>query len=143
MTKKFSHDMTSDTANLKGLSEFVLSCLIPDITDKSILDEIVISIDEVATNIILHAYEKRKDRPVHLDIELSPEKVIFTFIHTGKVFDPVQIDQPHLSKSIDEREINGMGLYIIQQFMSKVEYVFMDGTHKENKIIMIKNLKKE
>lgn len=143
MQQKFKYDMTSDTAMLKGLSDFVLSSILPTIKEKSTLDDLLISIDEVATNIILHAYQKKKGFPIHLEIDMSDDKVVFTFYHSGSTFDPSHIEQPHLSKSMEEREVNGMGLYIIKQFMDSVEYIFKDSKNKENKIILTKYLKKD
>lgn len=142
MEKTFIFDMQSNTSQLKDLSDFVQDRVSPYVLNKSMMDDIIISIDEVATNIILHAYEKTAGNPMKLVIKLTDEKAEFTFHHKGKTFNPERIGKPNLTKEMDAREINGMGLYIIKQFMDEVEYKFKDSTKDENTIRLVKKLKK-
>ncbi|GEM_PF-5333495 len=142
MEKKIVFDMTSDTSKLKDLSDFVQNNMSPYVKDKAIMDDIIISIDEVATNIILHAYNKKGGMPIRLEISTSDSIAHIVFHHKGVTFNPSDVDKPILSKEMATREINGMGLYIVNKFMDHVEYRFKNKDCEENIIILTKKLKK-
>jgi len=140
MQRKFRFKMPSETRRLKRLSDFLIRSLGRRVPEQDLLDDIIIAADEIATNIILHAYNGSKGREIVVDLLLNPEKVVLTFQHNGKVFDPEKIPRPVLSKAITERKPGGLGLFIINQLMDEVVYKFKDRDNGRNSITVIKYL---
>lgn len=136
----FEFEMPSDPKRLKDLSDFLLRSAQPFVSDRSDLDDILITADEIATNIILHAYRRRPDRRIHVRLDISPERAVISFRHTGDTFDPSKVRPPDLHLPLTERHTGGMGLYIINKLMDQVIYRFKQGPDDENVITVVKNL---
>ncbi|NCC07256.1 MAG: ATP-binding protein [Clostridia bacterium] len=57
--------------------------------------------------------------------------VMLRFIDNGKAYDPTEQKEPDITLSADEREIGGLGIFMVKKFMDKVEY-----TRHENKNVL-------
>jgi len=138
MIRSLKYKMTSDTRRLKGLSDFLVRSLSPRVRDRDFLDDIIISADEIATNIIIHAYDRKKGMPIGVELLLGRKKVVLTFRHAGAVFDPKKVPRPVLSKRMSERKSGGLGLFIIDQLMDEVVYKFKKRENDLNSITVVK-----
>lgn len=135
----FEFQMKSDPKMLKSLSDFILSSVRTFKLPRSILDDLVITADEIATNIILHAYKKDPQRVIRVRIDLSSARAVLTFSHDGEVFQPDSVARPDFKGPLAERRISGMGLYIINHLMDQVAYKFKQKPDDENSIKVVKN----
>ncbi len=142
MKKVFEKNFTSETKNLSAISNFLKKRLQKIRLDKETIDEILIAADEAATNIILHSYKKRKDGYIRLRLELQDDKIILSFFDNGDTFDPDKITPPEFSKSIGDRKIGGLGIFLMKKFMDEVTFYLKNTNLKdENEVRMIKYLK--
>ena len=78
------------------------------------LDELVLAVNEAASNVMRHAYEGRDDRPVHVAGETDSKKVTVTIRHQGRPF------TPPLKPPFRGPAEGGMGLHIIRQCVDEV-----------------------
>jgi anti-sigma regulatory factor (Ser/Thr protein kinase) len=140
--KRFNFSLKSSTIYLKNLSDFIYASIGPELNDKALTDEVVIAVDEAVTNIIIHAYKRNPDGTIRSEFTLEPGKLTIILSHQGHIFDPASIPKPDFALTINERQVNGMGMYIIQRFMDRVEYRFKDPSDPENHIILEKHLSK-
>ena len=53
--------------------------------------------------------------------------MIITFIDSGKPFNPLNIVEPDISLSAEEREIGGLGIFLVKKTMNLVEYEYKNG----------------
>lgn len=141
--KSFQYTIRSDTVYLKSLSDFVVNTLQNISIDINTTDDLIIAVDEIATNIILHAYKNDSSGYIRTEIILKPDRIIVKLFHKGGAFDPASINKPDFSPPLHLREQGGMGLYIINRFMDQVQYDFMDKDHDENTITLEKKLKRQ
>jgi anti-sigma regulatory factor (Ser/Thr protein kinase) len=137
---KFTLLMKSDPRMLKNLSDFILRSAKGRIRNRSAVDDLIITADEIATNIILHAYKRKSDRSIRVSLEISPDRAILSFSHDGQVFQPEKIPKPDFKAPLTERGVNGMGLHIINHLMDQVSYKFKERPDEENVITVIKNI---
>lgn len=79
---------------------------------------LMLAVDEAATNIILHAYERQVDRLIELVIEIDAGHVIVTLFHHGRDFDPATVPPP----SYDGSRQSGFGVWLIEQAVDEVTY---------------------
>ncbi|MCR5485445.1 MAG: ATP-binding protein, partial [Clostridiales bacterium] len=56
------------------------------------------------------------------DTEGGPETIKMTFCDRGVAFDPLAKDDPDITASADERQIGGLGIFMVKKSMDKVEY---------------------
>lgn len=79
--------------------------------------------DEIYSNISKYAYEGKKGK-IEMDLEFNPKnlKFIITFIDSGVYYDPTKKKEPDVKKGLEDRKPGGLGLFIVNQIMDRVEY---------------------
>ena len=89
--------------------------------------KVVVSVQEVAANIMRHAYGGRSDGEIRFLANVQPERLTIDVSHHGKGFDPQRVAEPIFDGS---RE-GGFGVYIVARYMDDVQY-FSDeqGAHR-------------
>ena len=92
--------------------------------------------DEAASNIIEHAYEGVSNASFDVTCDMQGDTIIITMRDTGTPFDPSQVKQPNLKADLSERQIGGLGLYLMRKLMDEVRYEANPRTG--NLLIMIK-----
>ncbi len=78
--------------------------------------------DEAASNIIEHAYAGVSNASLDVTCELDGNELIITMRDSGKPFDPSKVKQPNLKADLSERQIGGLGIYLMRKLMDDVRY---------------------
>lgn len=90
--------------------------------------QIDIAIDELFGNIAHYAYNpKTGPATVRIDVLQEPLSVVVTFIDNGKAYDPLAREDPDISLTAQEREIGGLGIYMVKKSMDEISYEYKDG----------------
>lgn len=90
--------------------------------------QIDVAIDELFSNIAYYAYNPETGpATVRVEVIEEPLSVEITFIDSGVKYNPLAKDDPDLSLSVEEREIGGLGIYIVKNSMDDVAYEYRDG----------------
>ncbi|MBR1731800.1 MAG: ATP-binding protein, partial [Ruminococcus sp.] len=56
-----------------------------------------------------------------------PLAVIITFIDNGKPFNPLAESDPDVTLSAEEREIGGLGIFLVKKTMDMIDYEYKEG----------------
>lgn len=100
--------------------------------------QVDIASEEVFVNICKYAYHPGRGRAVvRVEVSEEPVQVKITFVDHGKPYDPLQKDDPDVTLSAEEREIGGLGIFMVKQTMDAIEYEYKDGS---NILTLVKNL---
>ncbi|MCK5127195.1 MAG: SpoIIE family protein phosphatase [candidate division Zixibacteria bacterium] len=110
-------------------------CLQANLSSKEI-NNIILAIEEGATNIIRHAY-MFNDGEIRLKVEMFKHTIMFSLFDTGKSFQPPDKSKLDLKKMASTGRKGGLGFYLINKVMDRVEYYSLEG---ENELRMIKFL---
>ena len=87
-----------------------------------------IAIDELFSNIALYAYPSGDgDVTVRVEKQEEPAAVRITFIDRGVPYDPLKKEDPDVTLSAEEREIGGLGIYLVKKTMDDISYGYKDG----------------
>lgn len=90
--------------------------------------QIDIAIDELFGNIVRYAYHPEiGSATVQVEVIEDPLAVAITFIDQGKPYDPLAKADPDVTLSAEEREIGGLGIYIVKKSMTEITYEYKDG----------------
>lgn len=90
--------------------------------------QIDIAIDELFGNIAHYAYNPEiGEATVRVEVLEEPLCVTITFIDNGVPYDPLKKEDPDISLSAEEREIGGLGIYMVKKSMDAVTYEYKDG----------------
>lgn len=87
--------------------------------------DINLALEEAISNIIFYGYKNEKDAKEHtiiVEAKISTEKIIFNIKDSGIAFNPLENKDPDITLSTEEREMGGLGIYIIKQLMNQVTY---------------------
>lgn len=90
--------------------------------------QIDIAIDEIFSNIAYYAYQEQKGEvTVRTELQETPRGVSITFIDGGIPYNPLAKDDPDVTLSAEERNIGGLGIYMVKKNMDEVSYVYEKG----------------
>lgn len=84
-------------------------------------------LEEAVSNIIYYAYPGQLEQEIVVQAELMDKSLVFTLTDSGKPFDPTQVEEADITLSGEERQIGGLGIFLIKQIMNEVEYQRVDG----------------
>ena len=100
--------------------------------------QIDIAIDELFGNIAHYAYNPEVgDATVRVEIVEDPLAVVITFIDKGVPYDPLAKTDPDTTLPAEEREIGGLGIFMVKKSMDDITYEYKDG---QNILTIKKNL---
>ena len=100
--------------------------------------QIDIAIDEIFSNIAHYAYNPEIGQAtVRVEVLEDPLAVTITFIDNGVPYDPLAKADPDTTLSAEEREIGGLGIYMVKKSMDDITYEYKDG---QNILTIKKNL---
>ena len=87
-----------------------------------------IAIDELFSNIAHYAYpQETGEATVDIDIDGERRVVELTFRDRGIPYNPLAKEAPDVTGSAEEREIGGVGIFIVKQSMDEMFYEYRDG----------------
>ena len=84
-------------------------------------------LEEAVSNVILYAYPKGEQQEISLSANVSDNNLVFVLTDSGKEFDPTQAPDADITLSAEERQIGGLGIFLIRQIMNQIEYQRIDG----------------
>ncbi|MDE6984956.1 MAG: ATP-binding protein, partial [Lachnospiraceae bacterium] len=87
-----------------------------------------VAIDELFGNIAHYAYNPEVgSATVRVEVIRSPLAVVITFIDNGVQYDPLAKEDPDTALSAEEREIGGLGIYMVKKSMDEITYEYREG----------------
>ena len=90
--------------------------------------QIDIAIDELFGNIAHYAYNPEIGQAtVRVEVIETPLAVVITFIDNGVPYDPLAKADPDTTLSAEERDIGGLGIYMVKKSMDDIIYEYKDG----------------
>lgn len=90
--------------------------------------QIDIAIDELFSNIAHYAYHPGTgEATVRVEATEDPRAVIITFVDKGVPYNPLAKTDPDITLSAEEREIGGLGIFMVKKTMDEMTYEYKDG----------------
>ena len=90
--------------------------------------QIDIAVEEVYVNIAHYAYNPEVGGvTIRVQIEEEPLAVILTFIDKGKPYDPLAKEDPDVTLAAEDRQIGGLGIFMVKKSMDNVSYEYNEG----------------
>ena len=136
MMEKITVEATLE--NLEQVNEMVGRVLDGNDCPGRVKMQIDIAVEEIFVNIASYAYAPDKgDATVSISIENDPKRAVITFYDRGTPYDPLKTPDPDITLSAEERQIGGLGVYMVKKSMDDVTYSHSDG---QNILTIVKNL---
>lgn len=82
--------------------------------------QINVAVDEIASNIV--QYSKSPTITLQIESAKNPFRAKLIFIDSGSPYNPLQKKDPDVTLSAEERQIGGLGIFLVKKTMDKMEY---------------------
>ena len=116
------------TTNIEAVTDFVNEQLEALDCPMKAQMQIDIAIDELFGNIAHYAYNPEIGQAtVRVEVVEDPLSVVITFIDNGVPYDPLAKADPDTTLSAEERDIGGLGIYMVKKSMDEIAYEYKDG----------------
>ena len=90
--------------------------------------QIDVAVEELYVNIASYAYDSPGgSATIRVEVLQDPQAVSITFIDHGIPYDPLKKPDPDVTLSAEERQIGGLGIYMVKKSMDGVYYEYKDG----------------
>ncbi len=119
----------ADIGNLDKVTEYINSRLRRYGCPYKTMMQINIIIDELFGNIAYYAYPQETG-DVTVGVKVVQEKTlaaVITFTDYGIPYNPLEKEDPDTSLSAQEREIGGLGIYIVKSSVDDISYEYTEG----------------
>lgn len=121
--RKAEISLTPDAESVKTVAEFLDTTLEAWEIPMKVVSKLQIVADEIYSNIVRYSQAKNaKVTAVQNGTVLS-----LRFEDDGKPYDPTTAAEPDITTSAEEREIGGLGIFIVRNMMDSMDYRYKDG----------------
>ena len=88
-----------------------------------LINKVQVSADEIFSNIVNYSGASE----TRISLKRSETDLELRFEDNGKAFDPTGSANPDVTLSADEREIGGLGIFMVRKMTSSMNYSYRDG----------------
>lgn len=100
--------------------------------------QVDIAVEELFVNIAHYAYNPEiGEATVRLGVGGDPLQVTIQFLDGGKPYNPLAKEDPDVSLSAEERNVGGLGIFMVKKSMDDISYAYEAG---KNILTIKKNL---
>ena len=107
-----------------------------DVSMKTMM-AINVAVEEIFVNIAHYAYEGRPGKAV-VGMNFDEDNVHIYLVDNGIPFNPLEMKDPDITAGVDEREIGGLGIYMVKKSMDKCTY---ERRNNQNVFVMRKAIR--
>jgi serine/threonine-protein kinase RsbW len=126
--------IAADLKNLATIRAFVEEQMLIIGVEEHQSSHLVLAADELATNIILHGYEKR---PGSIEVEVAQQgsDLTITLRDRAPEFDPTGVPEPDINVPLEQRALGGMGVFLARRASDEIRYKMRPGGGNEIALI--------
>jgi serine/threonine-protein kinase RsbW len=119
--------LANDISEISRLNEFIEEIgnefsLAPDV-----IFNLTLVLEEAVVNVINYAYPKEEHEYIYLSARMHEGSIVLVLTDTGKEFDPTAAPEADVTLSAEDRQIGGLGIFLIRQIMNEVKYERIEG----------------
>lgn len=123
--------------NLYQVLDYVDNVLEKHHCDNKTKTQIDLSVEEIFTNIASYAYDD-KEGFCELSVSVIDDRLEIIFKDEGKAFNPLEKSDPDVTLGVEDREIGGLGVFLVKKYMDDVSYSYVDN---KNVLTLVKKIK--
>lgn len=103
----------------------------------SVRRDVQLALDELVTNLIDYGYSDTEEHTIEVELNIDENRLTIQIEDDAEAYNILERDDPDISKSIEDKPIGGLGIYLVKQLMSDVKY---ERTNGKNRVTLIKKL---
>lgn len=118
------------TATLENLDQVIsfVNDQLGDACGPELTAQIDVVVEELYVNIAHYAYHPEEGTAtIHCEVGGDPLQITIGFEDRGKPYNPLERQDPDINLSVEEREIGGLGIFMVKHMVDALRYEFRDG----------------
>lgn len=121
-------NVEAKTENLDQVLAFVDRHLEEKGCEMKVQMQLDVAVEELFVNIAQYAYHPDIGvATIRVEVQEEPLAVIITFIDNGVPYDPLAKEDPDITLPAEERQIGGLGIYMVKKSMDDISYEYKNG----------------
>ena len=121
--KKTDISVTPDKDSIKTVTEFMESTLEEWKVPMKVANKVQIAVDEIYSNIVYYSGATN----AKITVTASDEKLSLLFEDDGTPYDPTTAKEPDVTLSAEERDVGGLGIFMVKKMAASIHYENTDG----------------
>lgn len=118
----YHHQFSCDRENLQAVRHFVTKVLREELFPEEDIPAVVLAIDEVCANLIVHSHQSDPDGLIDLHLKVTPQNVVCEIIDRDSIFyDFSNHRNPDIEQIVREGKNGGVGLMLVKRLVDKIE----------------------
>jgi anti-sigma regulatory factor (Ser/Thr protein kinase) len=130
MTTTLTVVFKNQLAEIERLGEVLTTFAEQHAWPPKFLFETNIALEELLTNIILYGYEDDRAHDITLRLSDDAEELAVELEDGGRAFNPLDNPDPDVTLSLEEREVGGLGIFLVRKFMTDLVYQRSEGKNR-------------
>jgi anti-sigma regulatory factor (Ser/Thr protein kinase) len=130
MTATLTVSFKNQLAEIERLGEVLTTFAEQQAWPPKFLFETNIALEELLTNIILYGYEDDREHDITLRLSDDAEELAVELEDEGRAFNPLDNPDPDVTLSLEEREVGGLGIFLVRKFMTDLVYQRTEGKNR-------------
>jgi serine/threonine-protein kinase RsbW len=122
MPQRFQITLAAELESLQSFRDFITDCCSRYEIPSAVVLDLKLAVDEACTNVIQHGYKGMDPGSIILSFRIEPERILVQITDFGHVFEPADAPMPDVKAALEDRELGGLGLYLIYQTMDNIDY---------------------
>ena len=112
--------------NLDNVTDFVNGILSEKGVGAKVVSQLDIALEEIFINVAHYAYNPDVGE-VEISVEVTEGDIVLKFTDGGKRYDPLAKEDPDITLSAEDRQIGGLGIYMVKKLVDGISYEYVDG----------------
>jgi serine/threonine-protein kinase RsbW len=134
MDQSFEITIGSDITEIPAVSARIDGAMkAAGFSQEAILDT-QLAVEEAITNIIVHGYRKT-GCSITVTCRVTLHRVEIQLTDRAPEFNPLTRPEPDIEADVEERQIGGLGIYLLRQVMDEITYRYEEG---KNILVLVK-----
>ena len=93
-------------------------------------NEVQLAVEEIYANIAKYAYTQGTGEAViRVEADRDSKGVTITFTDQGRPYNPLEREAPDVTLPASERQIGGLGIFLVRNIMDDMQYEYRDGSN--------------
>ena len=126
-----SFEIPAELEQIQKVSEKIEQCMKTHGWGEDAVLDVQLAVEEAVTNSILHGYDGTSGT-IAIRIETTPHYITVEIADDAPAFDPLSVPDPDVNTDLEDRQIGGLGIFLIRRVMDEVSY-----RYEKNKNILV------
>ncbi len=114
--------LDSDIAELERLGQFLDEFCRLEGLSREICNQLQVALEELVINAIKHGGCEPKEGAIQLSIRKDGTEVSIVLSDSGVGFNPLNVPEPDLTKSLLDRPVGGLGIHLVRNLIPSIRY---------------------